>query len=132
MADDWCGLQRGRQEKGAGNLERCRATDSTNLVPGGVFRGMTLANAYQQVLVNKMIDSTSFSGEGGKCENNMDPKLKWIKYIPPHAPESNNIPSYEIPPTDNTPWGRWCRTALERGINLAEMPEGEICDQYRT
>ena len=83
-ADNWCG---GRKVTGGGNLERCKATDSNNLVPGGAWRGMTFANAYPRVLVNYMIDSTDFSGEGGKCENNMDPKLKWTKYIAPHSPE---------------------------------------------
>lgn len=80
-ADNWCG---GTKVEGEGVIERCKATDTNNLVPEGAWKGMAFEEAYPKVLVNYIVDSTDFSGEGGKCENNMNPKLKWTKYPYPN------------------------------------------------
>ena len=82
MADIWCG---GNKKTGANVLERCTG-ESGNTVVGGesVWRGLTYEKAYPQVLVNYMVESADFSGEGGKCEDNMDSKLRWTKFEPPH------------------------------------------------
>ena len=74
-----------------------------------------------------MVDSTDFSGEGGKCENNMDPKLKWTKYIAPHSQESKNMPSYE---PDGTINGLKCRAVLSKGVN-PETLNPNPCEPFR-
>ena len=69
--------------EGEGVIERCKSRDIKSFpsVPSGhKWKGETFKNAYPKVVIDNIIDSRDFSGEGGKCENNMNPKLRWTRY----------------------------------------------------